>query len=163
MSSTIEKDQVVSFHYTLKDKDGNVIDQSVGGDPLTYLHGHHNIIPGLESHMTKKKVGDKLKVHVTPENGYGSYDPEKRFLIERAQLPDVELEPGMALELHAEDGETLMAAIVAVDEQAVEVDANHPMAGQDLFFEVEVMDIRGASPEEIEHGHVHGPGGHHHH
>lgn len=163
MASVIEKNQVVTFHYTLKDRDGNVLDQSVGGDPLAYLHGHSNIIPGLEVHMESKKVGDKLQVHVTPEKGYGSYDPDKRFLIARDQLPgDIELEPGMALELHAEDGETLVAAIVAIDKRSVEVDANHPMAGIDLYFEVEVMSMRDASAEEIQHGHVHGPGGHHH-
>jgi FKBP-type peptidyl-prolyl cis-trans isomerase SlyD len=162
VSSGIVKDQVVTFHYTLRDKDGNVLDQSVGGDPLAYLHGHHNIIPGLEVHLTQKKVGEKLQVHVTPENGYGTYDPDKCFLIERAQLPKVDLQPGMALELHADDGETLLASVVAVDDKSVEVDANHPMAGKDLFFEVEIMDIRAASQEEITHGHVHGPGGHHH-
>ena len=163
MSAGIVKDQVVTFHYTLRDKEGNVLDQSVGGAPLAYLHGHHNIIPGLETHLTAKNVGDKLQVHVTPENGYGAYDPEKCFLIERAQLPKVDLEPGMVLELHADDGETLMAAIIAVDDKAVEVDANHPMAGKDLFFEVEILAIRAASQEEVAHGHVHGPDGHHHH
>lgn len=163
MASVIEKNQVVTFHYTLKDKDGNVLDKSVGGDPLSYLHGHSNIVPGLEVEMESKKVGDKLQVHVTPENGYGHYDPEKRFLIGRDQLPgDVELEPGMALELHADDGDTLIAAVVAVDKKAIEVDANHPMAGVDLHFEIEVLEIRDASAEEIQHGHVHGPGGHHH-
>ena len=162
--SVIEKNRVVEFHYTLKDKEGNVMDQSVGGEPLAYLHGHGNIIPGLEAHMESKKVGDKLQVHVTPENGYGQYDPDKRFLIARDQLPaEIELEPGMMLELHAEDGEALLATIVAIDKRAVEVDANHRMAGVDLHFEVEIMSIREASPEEIQHGHVHGPGGHHHH
>lgn len=161
--SVIAKNQVVSFHYTLKDKEGKQIDSSVGGDPMLYLHGHGNIVPGLEAEMESKKVGDKLKVHVPPEKGYGQYDSERRFCIERSHLPaDVELQPGMVLELHAEDGEHLMAAIVAVDKKLIEVDANHPMAGVDLHFEVEIMAIRSASPEEIEHGHVHGPGGHHH-
>ena len=162
MSTRIEKNQVVTFHYTLKDQEGKLLDQSIGGEPLNYLHGHGNIIPGLETHMNEKRVGDKLQVHVTPENGYGSYDPEKRFQIERAQLPEVDLEIGMGLELHADDGETLLASIVAIDEEAIEVDANHPMAGKDLFFDVEIMAIRPASGEEIAHGHVHGPGGHHH-
>lgn len=161
MSSGIEKDQVVTFHYILKDKDGTILDQSVDGSPLHYLHGHHNIVPGLESQMASKKVGDKLLVHVTPESGYGDYDPDKRFLLDRSQLPD-DLEPGLALELHDEDGETLLAVIVAVEKQHVEVDANHPMAGKDLHFDVEILSIRPASAEEIQHGHVHGPGGHHH-
>lgn len=161
--SVITKNQVVTFHYTLKDKEGQQIDSSVGGDPMLYLHGHGNIVPGLESEMESKKVGDKLKVHVSPDKGYGQYDSEKRFCIERSHLPsDVEIQPGMVLELHAEDGDRMMAAIVAVDQKLIEVDANHPMAGVDLHFEVEILDIRPASPEEIEHGHVHGPGGHHH-
>lgn len=162
MSTTIAKDQVVTFHYTLKDQQGQVIDQSVGGDPLAYLHGHGNIIPGLESQLLDKKVGDRLQVHVTPENGYGVHDPEKRFLIPRNALPKVELQPGMMLELEAEDGETLRATIVALDAKHVEVDANHSLAGVDLFFDVEIVAIRPASAEEIAHGHVHGEGGHHH-
>jgi len=163
MATAIEKDHVVSFHYTLKDKEGNLLDQSSESEPLVYLHGHRNIIAGLESQLSQKKKGDRLQVHVSPENGYGAYDPDKRFLIERSQLPKVDLEPGMALELHADDGESLLAAIVAVDNKVVEVDANHPMAGIDLYFEVEIVDVRPASHDEIEHGHVHGPGGHHHH
>lgn len=154
---------MVTFHYTLKDKDGNVLDKSVGGDPLAYLHGHSNIIPGLEVHMESKKVGDKLQVHVTPEKGYGSYDPDKRFLIARDQLPgDIELEPGMALELHAEDGETWWRPLWLSTSVPWKSTLTRPMAGIDLYFEVEVMSIRDASAEEIQHGHVHGPGGHHH-
>lgn len=162
VSNVIEKNQVVTFHYSLKDGEGNLLDESLGGDPLAYLHGHSNIIPGLESELVKKKAGDKLKVHVTPEKGYGSYDPEKRFLIERSQLPPVDVEVGMTLELHADDGESMMAAVVALDENVIEVDGNHPMAGKDLYFEVEIVEVRPASSEEIAHGHVHGPGGHHH-
>ena len=161
MSSQIAKDPAGTFHYILKDKDGTILDQSVEGEPLHYLHGHHNIVPGLESQMESKEVGDKLQVHVTPESGYGEYDPDKRFLLDRSQLPD-ELEPGLALELHAEDGEMLLAKIVAVEKKHVEVDANHPMAGKDLHFDIEILAIRPASAEEIQHGHVHGPGGHHH-
>lgn len=149
----IEKNRVVTFHYTLKDQDGNLLEKSFGGDPVNYLHGH-NSIPGLESHLNEKKVGDKLHVHVTPENGYGSYDPEKRFLVDRAQLPPADLEMGMTLELEADDGEPLLASIVAIDDMTLEVDANHPMAGKDLFFDVEIIAIRQASTEEIFSGEV---------
>lgn len=162
MSAVIEANQVVTFHYCLKDKEGEIIDQSLGGDPLSYLHGHRNIIPGLEAELASKKVGDKLQVHITPERAYGEYDPEKCFLIERSQLPAVDVKVGMTLELHADDGEMLMALVVGMDEKVLELDGNHPMAGKDLYFEVEVISIRPASPEEIAHGHVHGPGGHHH-
>lgn len=162
MADNISNDKVVTMHYTLRDKEDNVLDQSVGGEPLAYLHGHRNIIPGLETQLSQKQTGDKLKVHVTPAEGYGEYDPEKKFQIDRRQLGDVHIEPGMALELHADDGDTMVAMVVGVNEKAIEVDANHPMAGQDLFFEVEIVGIREATKEEIAHGHVHGPGGHHH-
>lgn len=158
----IEKGSVVTMHYTLRDKEGNVLDESTGGEPLAYLHGHRNIIPGLEAELTSKQKGDKLKVHVAPANGYGDYDPQKLFAIERKALGNAQVQPGMMLELHAEDGDVLLARVVGVNEQAIELDANHPMAGKDLYFDVEIVDVRAATQEELDHGHVHGPGGHHH-
>lgn len=159
----VESNHVVGIHYVLRDQEGEIMDQSEPGEALHYLHGHGNIIPGLESELLHKEVGNQLKVHVTPERGYGVHDPEKCFLIPRAQIPSPEIQPGVMLQLHAEDGEVLVVTVVAVDDKAVEVDGNHPMAGQDLFFEVEVASVRPATEEEIAHGHVHGPGGHHHH
>lgn len=161
MANNIANDSVVTMHYTLRDKEGTVIDQS-DGEPLAYLHGHSNIIPGLESQLNQKQVGDKLKVHVTATDGYGDYEPEKKFMIDRRQLGDVHIEPDMALELHADDGDVLVARVVAVNDKAIEVDANHPLAGKDLVFDIEIVGVREATKEEIAHGHVHGAGGHHH-
>jgi FKBP-type peptidyl-prolyl cis-trans isomerase SlyD len=162
-TSTVQKDSVVSLLYVLKDKEGTVIDQTEGGDPLVYIHGHDNIIPGLEKEMLGLKVGDKKKVEVLADNAYGVYDPDKCFGIERDSLPDAELTPGMTLELTPDDGETFLARIVKIEEDHVQVDANHPMAGKDLFFDVEVVGLREGNSEEVAHGHVHGPHGHHHH
>jgi len=161
--AAISKDQVVSFHYTLRDKEGTVIDASDPKEPLSYLHGHQNIVPGLESQLDAKQPGDKLQVHVTPELGYGTYDDEKCFLIPRRQFPQGEtLQAGMMLQLHAEDGDVLHARIARVGKDEVEVDANHPLAGVDLFFDIEIVGVRAATSEEISHGHVHsgGCGGH---
>lgn len=161
--SRVAKDQVVTFHYTLKNKDGQQIDSSVNGDPLVYLHGYGQIVAGLEAELEARQIGDRLQVHVPPEKGYGVYDPDGCFGIERSHLPaDVKLEAGMVLELEAEDGEQMLVRVVAVDKKVIKVDANHPMAGVDLYFEVEIVDLRAATATEIEHGHVHGPGGHQH-
>jgi FKBP-type peptidyl-prolyl cis-trans isomerase SlyD len=164
MSTTqIEKNSVVSLNYILRDKEGQIIDQTQQGEPLLYLHGHQNIIPGLEKELEALKVGDKKKVHVPAADAYGEFDQEKCFGIERSSLPDAQLEPGMVLELTPDDGEGFLARIVQIADDHVDVDANHPMAGKDLFFEVEIVALRAASAEEVAHGHVHGPDGHHHH
>ena len=151
------------MHYTLKDDKGTVLDQSTSGEPLLYLHGHQNIIPGLEKELANLKVGDRKRVHVKPEDGYGSHDPEKCFAIPRKHLPPGELKPGMVLELSPEDGPAFLARITDVGPADVQLDANHPMAGKDLYFDIEIVAIRPATQDEISHGHAHGPGGHHHH
>lgn len=161
--AVIAKDQVVSFHYTLRDKEGTVIDASDPQEPLSYLHGHQNIVPGLESQLDSKQPGDKLQVHVTPELGYGDYDEEKCFLISRRQFPQGQApEVGMMLELHSDEGHVMRARVARVGKEEIELDANHPLAGVDLFFDVEIVGVRAATSEEIAHGHVHsgGCGGH---
>lgn len=159
----VKQNSVVSMNYVLKDKDGTILDQSRGGQPLVYLHGHSNIIPGLESELANKGKGDKLQVHVTPDKGYGTLDPEKRFAIERRQLGAAKIEPGMMLQLEDDEGGTMVAHVISVDDEHIQLDGNHPMAGKDLFFDIEIVDVRDATQEEVSHGHVHGPGGHHHH
>lgn len=158
----ITKDKVVSMHYTLKDDEGNVIDASEG-EPLEFLHGHANIIPGLEKALSGLAVGDKKHVEVQPEEGYGAYDAELVDRIGRDQfkgnLPPV----GSTVELHSDQGDVLIGRISEVTEQHVVFDANHPLAGKRLHFDVEIADVRDASPDEIEHGHPHGAHGHHHH
>jgi FKBP-type peptidyl-prolyl cis-trans isomerase SlyD len=154
---------VVAIDYTLKDDDGNVVDASDGGDPLFYLHGHQNIVEGLEEALEGHKVGDSLKVVVSPEKGYGTRDLQMVFDVPRDQLPgDVEPEVGMELEMSDEDGMSIPVRISKVSDDSVEVDANHELADQTLHFSVTVREVRKATATELEHGHVHGPGDHHH-
>jgi FKBP-type peptidyl-prolyl cis-trans isomerase SlyD len=160
----IASDTVVAIEYTLTDDDGNVIDSSDGGEPLFYLHGHQNIVEGLEEALEGHKVGDSLKVSVSPEKGYGTRDPDLVFDVPRDQLPgEVEPEIGMELEMSDEDGMTIPVRISKVEADSVEVDANHELADQTLHFSVTVREVRRATAPELQHGHVHGPGGHHHH
>jgi FKBP-type peptidyl-prolyl cis-trans isomerase SlyD len=157
----IQNDQVVSFHYTLTDENGTVIDKSEG-QPLVYLHGAGNIIPGLENALTGKNVGDKLTVNVTAAEGYGEYNPEMVQEVPRNMFQGVDdITAGMQFQAQTDDGIQVVTVKDVTDENVI-VDANHPLAGQNLNFDVEIVDIRDASQEELDHGHVHGAGGHHH-
>jgi len=159
----IGEDKVVSIHYTLTDSGGSVLDSSSGNEPLLYLHGAGNIIPGLESALEGKVSGDKLSVTVDPEQGYGTRDERLVQAVPRSAFKGVEqLAPGMQFQAQGPQG-TRLVVITQVTADIVTVDANHPLAGQTLHFEVEVTEVRDATSEELEHGHVHGPGGHHHH
>jgi FKBP-type peptidyl-prolyl cis-trans isomerase SlyD len=158
----IEARKVVTLNYTLTDKDGNVIDQS-GDASFAYLHGANNIIPGLENALEGKSAGDSLNVSVNPEEGYGERDPAKAQSVPRNMFPeDTDIEVGMQFHAQGPNGETLVVTVAAVEEDVITVDGNHPLAGEQLNFAVEVLEVREASEEELEHGHVHGPGGHHH-
>ena len=153
--------KVVSMNYVLKDKEGSILDTSQG-QPLDYLEGHQNIIPGLEKALTGLEKGDKKVVEVSPEEGYGQYNPDMCFTMEKSQFGATIPEPGVSVQLNTADGQAFLATIVNVEGDQVHLDANHPLAGKALIFDVEITDIRDASPEEITHGHPHGPGGHHH-
>jgi FKBP-type peptidyl-prolyl cis-trans isomerase SlyD len=156
------KDKVVTIHYTLSNDQGEVLDSSSGGEPMPYLHGHMNIIPGLERELEGKKVGDKLKVTVEPKDGYGERNDSMVEVVPRNMFQGVEdIQPGM--QFHAQTGDGMaVVTVTKVEGDDVTIDANHPLAGEKLSFEVEVTDVRDASDEELEHGHVHGPGGHQH-
>lgn len=158
----IANDVVVSIEYTLTDDQGNVIDSSVGGEPLAYLHGAGNIIPGLEDALEGKAVGDSFKVSVTPAEGYGEKDEGLLQVVPRSMFRGVDdIEPGM--QFHAQTDHGMQVITVAkVEGDNVTVDGNHPLAGQNLNFDVKVLEVRAATAEELEHGHVHGAGGHHH-
>jgi FKBP-type peptidyl-prolyl cis-trans isomerase SlyD len=154
--------KVVLMHYTLTDDSGETLDTSKGEDPLGFIYGIGNIIPGLEKAIAGKKVGDKVKATVPPEEGYGV---KKDDLIQTAPLSKFdnpkEIEVGVQFEI--ETPERVMAASVTkVDKDTVTFDMNHPLADLTLHFDVEITEIREATKEELEHGHVHGPGGHHH-
>lgn len=160
-AATITNNMVVSMNYTLKDKQGEVIDAS-GDEPLQYLQGFQNIIPGLEAALAGLKIGDKKQVVISPEDGYGSYNDELKVVIAKEQFSQgEEPEVGMLVQLDSPQG-PMMAQITAIEDSTVHLDLNHPLAGEELHFDVEITGIREASQEEISHGHPHGPGGHHH-
>ena len=160
---TITRDSVVTIHYTLKDDAGAVIDSSASGEPLAYLHGHGNIVPGLERELTGRSAGEKLSVTVTPAEGYGEYDKELVQSVPRRALRGIkDVQPGMHLHAQTEAG-TRTVTVTRVQGDMVTLDANHPLAGKNLNFDIQIEDVRQATDEELSHGHVHGPGGHHEH
>jgi FKBP-type peptidyl-prolyl cis-trans isomerase SlyD len=160
---TIAQDSVVTIHYTLKDDAGEVIDSSVSAEPLAYLHGHGNLVPGLERELEGKKAGDKLNVTVSPADGYGEYDKELVQKVPRRALQGIpDVREGMRLQAQTPEGPRTVV-ITNIIGDMVTLDANHPLAGKSLNFEIEVTDVRAATEEELSHGHVHGPGDHHHH
>jgi len=159
---TIENDKVVLMNYTLTNDNGDVLDTSDGREPLAYIQGYQNIIPGLEKEMAGKKVGDKFKAVVQPEEGYGKFNPALLQELEKSIFQGVdEIEVGMQFQTQLEDGPIIMT-VSKVEGEKVTVDGNHPLADQVLTFDVEVMEIREATAEELEHKHVHGVGGHQH-
>jgi len=155
------KHKVVSIQYTLTNDEGEVIDSSVGGDALVYLHGEENIIPGLESALEGKSIGDKFKVSIEAVDAYGEFDPAMVEVVSRDKFDGVDnIEAGMEFETETDDGNDVQfVCITEIDGDNITVDGNHPLAGQHLHFDVEVEAIREATEEELEHGHVHGDGG----
>lgn len=158
----IAPNDVVTMHYTLTDEAAKVLDSSSGREPLVYLHGHGNIVPGLERALTGHDVGERLTVRVPAAEGYGEYD---RALVQRVPkralkgIGDVRV--GMRLQAGTEHGYHAVT-VTQITGDMVTLDGNHPLAGQNLNFEVEITGVRAASEEELAHGHVHGAGGHHH-
>lgn len=162
--TTVADGTVVAIHYTLKNDAGETLDTSDGGEPLEYLHGAGNIVPGLENALVGRKLGDSLKVTVPPADAYGERDPRGVQRVPRnAFPPGVEIVPGMPFVADGPDGEPMQVWISALENDRVVIDLNHPLAGVTLHFEVTVSALRSATAEEIEHGHPHGPDGHHDH
>lgn len=158
----ISERTVATFHYTLTNDAGEIIDSSAGREPLTYLHGGGNIVPGLEKEMVGRCVGDTFNVVVTAKEGYGEANPMMIQVVPKAAFQGVDkLEVGMEFQAQTPQG-PMSVAIAKIEDDEVTVDGNHPLAGKTLHFAIEVTDVRDASVEELMHGHVHGAGGHHH-
>jgi FKBP-type peptidyl-prolyl cis-trans isomerase SlyD len=156
--TTIAKDKAVSIHYTLTLDGGQVIDSSEGKDPLVYLHGHGNIIPGLEKELVGKGIGEKLSVTVKPEEGYGVHNPGLIQEVPREAFQGVDtLEVGMMFQAPGEGGQIQLIRITGVEGDKITVDGNHELAGKTLNFAVEISAIRDASADELTNGHIHGP------
>jgi FKBP-type peptidyl-prolyl cis-trans isomerase SlyD len=159
---TIDADKVVTFHYSLRDEQNTLIESSEGKDPVIYMHGHGNIVPGLEREMAGKHGGDKFTATVPPEGAYGLHDPNA---VQRVPLKHLatrgKLVPGQLVGVNTNQG-TRHARVVKVGHFNVDLDLNHPLAGKTLVFDIEVVDVRAATQEELQHGHAHGPHGHGH-
>ncbi len=154
----LTKNTVATINYHLKDDDGNTIDQSSDGS-FSYLHGANNIIPGLETALEGKQAGDEVAVTIEPAEAYGEKQLENIQKVPREMFPeDVEIKPGMQFNARSAEGQPLTVTVTAVEDDGIVVDGNHPLAGVRLHFEVKVVDVREASNEELEHGHVHTPG-----
>lgn len=152
---------VVTFHYTLRNKEGQLLDSSSGGQPIVFLEGGGQIIDGLEEALRGAVAGAKLKVEVASARAYGVRDASLVRKIKRGQLPVDELKLGDMFQT-GQDRHAPVVTVTAIDGDDVTLDANHPLAGVDLVFDTEIVEVREATAEEIAHGHAHGPGGHHH-
>ena len=154
--------KVVSFHYTLKDSKGTQLESSFGDEPMSYLEGVGQVIPGLEAALEGVKKGKKKSVSVKAADAYGEFEQELIVEVPRAQLPKKDVVVGDQFHADSGNGHVQTVTVTKVTDETVTVDGNHPLAGQDLNFDVEIMDIRDATKDELAHGHAHGPGGHHH-
>ena len=154
----IAKHKVAAIHYILRDNDGNVLDSSEGRNPLYYIQGIGNLIPGMEEGLEGKESGEKIDIKVAPAKGYGELNPQLVQQVPLDAFGGQEVKPGMRFSTNR--GETV--TVTEVGTESVTVDGNHPLAGVELNFEVEVVEVRNATADELQHGHVHGPDSHQH-
>jgi FKBP-type peptidyl-prolyl cis-trans isomerase SlyD len=158
----ISANKVVSIHYTLTNNEGDVLDTSSGGEPLNYIQGIGALIQGMEEGLEGKSLGDKLQLKIAPEKGYGVLQMEMIQQVPMSAFGGQMVSPGMQFEAGSEE-QRFLVTVKEVTDEFVIIDGNHPLAGVELNFDVEVLEVREATEEELAHGHVHGPGGHHHH
>jgi len=158
----ISANKVVSIHYTLTNNEGDVLDTSSGGEPLNYIQGIGALIQGMEEGLEGKSLGDKLQLKIAPEKGYGVLQMEMIQQVPISAFGGQMVSPGMQFEAGSEE-QRFLVTVKEVSDEFVIIDGNHPLAGVELNFDVEVLEVREATEEELAHGHVHGPGGHHHH
>lgn len=159
----IAKNKVVTIDYVLTDEKGNLLDEAKDGT-FAYLHGSHNIIPGLEEALEGKRAGESAVVSVSPTKGYGVRNDALIQAVDRSQFQeDTALVVGMQFHAQSNEGHDSVATITQIDGDKITIDSNHPLAGVNLHFKVDIINVRDANHEEASHGHVHGPEGHHHH
>lgn len=162
-ATVVEDDLVVSLAYDLRDSDGELIDSAGEDEPLEFIQGYGHIIPGLESELYGLAIGDERDLVIEAANAYGEYDDENITEVPRSLFPlEMEIEVDMPVELETDDDDVMEAFIAEINDETVVLDLNHPLAGVELHFHVKVVGLREASPEEIDHRHVHGAGGHSH-
>ncbi len=155
----IAANSVVTMDYTLKDDDGEVMDNSENGE-FAYLHGAQNIIPGLETALDGKQAGDSVSVSIEPKDAYGAVDPERIQVVPRNMFEEgADIQPGMQFQAQSPEGEMMVITVTEIDGDEVTIDGNHTMAGMNLHFDVNIVDVREATEEELSHGHVHAEGG----
>lgn len=160
---TISNQRVVSFHFTLKDPSGKILETSNGSEPLVYMHGSGGIVPGLEEALEGRHVGDKFDVVLPPEKAYGPRDERLLQTVPKTQFPNPEkLSVGMQFQVKSQGGPMILTVREVKDSEVI-IDGNPELAGMTLKFSIEILEVRDASAEELAHGHAHGPGGHHHH
>jgi FKBP-type peptidyl-prolyl cis-trans isomerase SlyD len=158
----IANETAVFIHYTLKNSAGDIVDSSEGSEPLAYIHGRGDIVPGLERALSGRNPGEKFEVAVSPADGYGVHRADRVQSVPRSAFdPKAEIKPGMRFQAQNEGG-LMVVTVIDVSDTEVTVDGNHPLAGEMLNFAIEVVNVRAATQEELEHGHIHGEGGHHH-
>ena len=164
MGQSIENGVVGIFHYTLTGEDGETIESSRGGEPMAYLHGHGGMIPGVEKALEGKSAGDAFQVTVSPADGYGEHDGVKAQRVHRREFPkNFDFQVGRGFGVEDSSGQQKVLYITKVSGAWVWIDGNHPMAGKTLGFDIEVVGVRPATSEEVQHGHAHGVHGHAHH
>ena len=158
---TVDKSKAVFINYTLKNGDGELIDTTEGRGPLGYIHGFNYLIAGLENEMNGKKVGDKFEIKLAQEEAYGAYDTDLVYIVPKSNFEggEEELQIGMQVEVNTNEDGNAIALVTNIEGEEVTLDLNHPLAGEELNFAVEVADIREATQDELDHGHVHGSGG----
>lgn len=160
----IKNGTVVSLAYVLTNDEGTELDRGTKNEPFVYLHGQKQIIPGLENALDGLKTGDKKTVKVAPKDGYGEHNAALKITLKKEMFPkDFPMEKGIQFEADLGEGRSGTFTIIEAKDSDVFVDGNHPLAGQNLTFNVEVLEVRTATDEELQHGHAHGPDGHHHH
>ncbi len=159
----IEANKVVTINYTLKDEKGEVLDSTENKNPFSYLSGNSQILPKLEDKINSMLIGSKDNIKLEPAEAYGDYKDEAVQKVNKSNFPnDAKLEEGMSFMANTPEGKQMPFVIKNVEGEDVTIDFNHPLAGRSLEFDVELVDVRDATTEELQHGHVHGPGGHHH-